>query len=83
MPCKTAGNVDVLLDDRDDRPGVKFKDADLIGFPIKVVIGKSLSEGTVEVSLRGDGTNKAAIPVADAAAHVVGLVQSLKAEATA
>ena len=78
-----AAGVDVLLDDRDERPGVKFKDADLIGIPVKVVVGKSLSEGTVEVSLRSDGANKAAIAVADAAAHVVGLVQSLKAEAAA
>jgi len=78
-----AANVDVLLDDRDERPGVKFKDADLIGIPVKVVVGKSLSEGTVEVSLRRDGANKAAIAVADAAAHVTGLVQSLKAEAAA
>ena len=78
-----AAGVDVLLDDRDERPGVKFKDADLIGIPVKVVVGKSLSEGTVEVSLRSDGANKAAIAVADAAAHVVSLVQSLKAEAAA
>lgn len=75
----TSG-VDVLLDDRDDRPGVKFKDADLIGFPVKVVVGKSLSEGTVEVSLRRDSSNKQAVPIADVAAHVVGLVNGLKAE---
>ena len=75
--------MDVLLDDRDDRPGVKFKDADLLGIPVKVVVGKSLSEGTVEVSLRRDGANKSAVPVAGAAAHVVGLVQMLKAEAAA
>ena len=33
--------IDVLLDDRDQRPGVKFKDADLIGIPIKIIIGKN------------------------------------------
>ena len=77
-----AAGVDVLLDDRDERPGVKFKDADLLGIPVKVVVGKSLAEGTVEVSLRRDGV-KAAVPVADAAAHVAGLVQSLKAEVAA
>jgi prolyl-tRNA synthetase len=71
--------VDVLLDDRDDRPGVKFKDADLIGFPVKVVVGKSLSEGTVEVSLRRDAGSKQAIPVADAAASVTEIVRGLKA----
>ncbi len=78
-----VSGMDVLLDDRDDRPGVKFKDADLLGIPVKVVVGKSLAEGTVEVSLRRDGANKAAVPVAGAAAHVAGLVQSLKAEVAA
>ena len=76
----SVSGVDVLLDDRDDRPGVKFKDADLIGIPIKVVVGKSLSEGTVEVSLRRDLAGKAAVPAAGAAAHVLDLLQALKAE---
>ena len=45
--------VDVILDDRDERPGVKFKDADLIGFPIRVSIGeKSLAKGEVEIKPR-------------------------------
>jgi prolyl-tRNA synthetase len=44
----------VLLDDRDDRPGVKFKDADLVGFPIRIGVGeKSLAKGEVELKLRG------------------------------
>ena len=47
--------VDVLYDDRDERPGVKFKDADLIGVPVRVVVGaKSLADGKVELSLRRD-----------------------------
>jgi prolyl-tRNA synthetase len=47
--------VDVLYDDRDERPGVKFKDADLIGLPVRVVVGaKSLADGKVELSLRRD-----------------------------
>lgn len=47
--------VDVLLDDRDERPGVKFKDADLIGFPLRVAVGaKSLANGQVEWSRRSD-----------------------------
>lgn len=47
--------VEVLFDDRDERPGVKFKDADLIGIPVRVVVGaKSLAEGRVELSLRRD-----------------------------
>ncbi|HLX94224.1 MAG TPA: proline--tRNA ligase [Verrucomicrobiae bacterium] len=50
----TACGVDVILDDRDERPGVKFKDADLVGFPIRVAIGeKSLAKGEVEIKPRG------------------------------
>jgi prolyl-tRNA synthetase len=50
----TAKGVEVILDDRDDRPGVKFKDADLVGFPIRVGIGeKSLAKGEVELKRRG------------------------------
>ena len=50
----TAKGVDVILDDRDDRPGVKFKDADLVGFPIRVGLGeKSLAKGEVEIKPRG------------------------------
>src|SRR5713226_6732354 len=48
---ETAG-IDVLLDDRDERPGVKFKDADLVGIPFRVTVGKKVTEGTVEVVRR-------------------------------
>jgi prolyl-tRNA synthetase len=49
-----AKGVEVILDDRDERPGVKFKDADLVGFPIRIGIGeKSLAKGEVELKLRG------------------------------
>ena len=44
-----AAGLDVLLDDRDDRAGVKFKDADLIGVPYRVTVGKKVAEGKVEV----------------------------------
>ena len=45
--------MDVFYDDRDERPGVKFKDIDLIGFPLRVVVGgKGLAKGVVEVSTR-------------------------------
>jgi prolyl-tRNA synthetase len=47
-----AGGVEVLLDDRDERPGVKFKDADLIGLPLRVTIGKALAQGQVELMAR-------------------------------
>jgi prolyl-tRNA synthetase len=45
--CKSEG-IDALLDDRDERPGVKFKDADLIGIPYRITIGKKLSDGKAE-----------------------------------
>jgi prolyl-tRNA synthetase len=48
---ETAG-LDVVLDDRDERPGVKFKDADLVGIPYRVTVGKKVTEGTVEVVIR-------------------------------
>jgi prolyl-tRNA synthetase len=47
-----AAGYDVLLDDRDERPGVKFKDADLVGIPFRVNVGKKVTEGTVEVVQR-------------------------------
>ncbi len=47
-----AAGFDVVLDDRDERPGVKFKDADLVGIPYRVTVGKKVTEGTVEVVLR-------------------------------
>jgi prolyl-tRNA synthetase len=47
-----AEGFDVLLDDRDERPGVKFKDADLVGIPFRVTVGKKVTEGTVEVVRR-------------------------------
>jgi prolyl-tRNA synthetase len=50
----TARGVDVILDDRDERPGVKFKDSELVGFPIRIGIGeKSLAKGEVELKPRG------------------------------
>ena len=44
--------VEAVIDDRDERPGVKFKDADLIGFPYRVTVGKGISEGLVEFKHR-------------------------------
>ena len=48
-------NIEVLLDDRDERPGVKFNDMDLIGLPIKITIGKKVQEDKVELKLRKQG----------------------------
>ncbi len=47
-----AAGFEVLLDDRDERAGVKFKDADLVGIPFRVNVGKKLAEGTVELIRR-------------------------------
>jgi prolyl-tRNA synthetase len=69
-----AEGVDVLYDDRDERPGVKFKDADLIGIPVRLVIGaKSLKDGKVELSLRRD-REKLLVPPADAVGRVLELL---------
>ncbi|NLI58017.1 MAG: proline--tRNA ligase, partial [Clostridium sp.] len=46
--------VEVIIDDRNERPGVKFKDTDLIGIPIRITVGKKASEGIVEYKLRKD-----------------------------
>jgi prolyl-tRNA synthetase len=49
----TSRGIDVILDDRNDRPGVKFKDSELVGFPIRIGIGeKSLAKGEVELKPR-------------------------------
>jgi prolyl-tRNA synthetase len=63
--------VEVLLDDREERPGVKFKDADLIGIPLRVTAGgKGLERGVVEMKPRR-GTETFEVPVADAAARII------------
>jgi prolyl-tRNA synthetase len=66
--------IDVLYDDRDERPGVKFKDADLIGIPVRIVVGaKSLADGKVEVSLRRDREKRLVAP-GEAAAKAIELL---------
>ena len=65
-----ARGIDVLWDDRDERPGVKFKDADLLGLPLRITIGaKSLASGNIELKPRTETDPKKAelVPVADAA----------------
>jgi prolyl-tRNA synthetase len=66
--CQAAG-IDALLDDRDERPGVKFKDADLIGIPYRITVGKKLSDGKVEFVERRLRTS-ADVPVGEAIAHL-------------
>ncbi len=74
-----ARGVDVLMDDRDARAGVKFKDADLIGIPLRVVIGgKGLKEGQVEVRWRWE-TDSRRVPVGEAVVAVENLIRERKA----
>jgi prolyl-tRNA synthetase len=72
-----AAGVDVLLDDRDERAGVKFKDAELIGVPYRINIGKKLAEGLVELVDRINGSTTD-LPVDQAAAHIASLVAASK-----
>jgi prolyl-tRNA synthetase len=64
-----AAGYDVLLDDRDERPGVKFKDADLVGIPYRINIGKKLAEGNVEVVQRAKSLS-ADVAVGDILSHL-------------
>ena len=57
--------VEVIIDDRNERPGVKFKDADLVGYPVRITVGsKAVDSGDLELRLRRDGNN-IMIPEAD------------------
>jgi prolyl-tRNA synthetase len=74
-----ATGADVVLDDRDERPGVKFKDAELIGFPFRISVGsRDLADGLVEVVTRRTGERER-VPVDQAVKHL----QALLAEARA
>ncbi|MFN7140259.1 MAG: proline--tRNA ligase [Limisphaerales bacterium] len=69
-----AAGVETILDDRDERPGVKFKDSELVGFPIRVNIGeKSLAKGEVEIKVRGG--DMILVKVEDAVAKVRELIK--------
>jgi len=73
-----GSGIDVLLDDRDLRGGVKFKDADLIGIPVRVTVGKkSAAEGNVEIKLRCEQRSQT-IPIEKAADKTIEIVNSLK-----
>jgi prolyl-tRNA synthetase len=74
-----ASGVDVLIDDRDERPGVKFKDAELTGIPFRISVGsRDLAEGLVEVVSRSTGDSER-VPIGEAVRHV----QALLAKAAA
>jgi prolyl-tRNA synthetase len=69
-----AKGVDALLDDRDERPGVKFKDADLIGIPLRVTVGsRSLKQGKLEARIRRTGEMRE-MPVENAAEQIAKLL---------
>ena len=73
-------NIDVLLDDRLLRGGVKFKDADLLGIPIRVTVGKkNIADGNVEIKLRREQKSQK-VPIETVADKTVELVNSLKEE---
>jgi len=73
LQLSTAG-VETIIDDRDERAGVKFADADLIGYPIQIVVGKKgLSAGNVEIKLR-DGLIKESVSLKSVVAQVANMV---------
>lgn len=69
--------VEVLLDDRKERPGVKFKDADLLGIPIRITVGRGAADGIVEYKLRREA-DKAELPVAVSIAQAIDTVNREK-----
>jgi len=67
--------VEVLLDDRDERPGKKFKDADLIGVPLRVTIGqKNLKQGNVEIKMRTEKESRV-VPLDAAVQHIMEVIE--------
>ena len=78
-----ALGVETVLDDRDERAGVKFNDADLIGWPVQLVVGKrGLAEGVVEVKVRDSG-ERLSVPLEGAAAAVADMVAGLRSRFSA
>jgi prolyl-tRNA synthetase, family II len=71
-----AAGADVLIDDREERPGVKFKDADLIGIPLRITVGgKGLKEGVIEMKWRAQ-KDVAKVPLAEAETTIANAVRS-------
>lgn len=69
--------VEVLLDDRKERPGVKFKDADLLGIPVRITVGRGAGDGLVEYKLRRDA-EKIEISIEDGIARTIEIVNKEK-----
>ncbi|MFZ0427332.1 MAG: His/Gly/Thr/Pro-type tRNA ligase C-terminal domain-containing protein, partial [Acidobacteriota bacterium] len=72
----TRRGIDTLLDDRNDRPGVKFKDAELIGIPVRVTIGKKLAQGEVELFGRRKRESRT-VPVAEAVSQALEMLEEI------
>ncbi len=72
-----ANGIEAVLDDRDERPGVKFKDADLIGFPFRITVGKTIQDGNVEFVIRAT-SEKTTVKPEDAVKSVIEEVQKIK-----
>jgi len=71
--------TDVLIDDRNYRPGFKFKDADLIGIPVQVIVGKKVSEGKVEIKIRKTG-EKIEVSIEEATEKTLEILKGLREE---
>jgi prolyl-tRNA synthetase family II len=78
-----AAGVDTLIDDRDERPGVKFRDAELVGIPCRVSVGsRDLADGLVEITSRSTG-EKERVPAGQAVTHVLQYLAAQRASAAA
>ena len=71
-----SAGVEVVLDDRNERPGVKFKDADLIGFPYRITVGKTITEGNVEFVERSNG-EKVSMKPEEAIQKIISAVETI------
>ncbi len=77
----TSRGVQVLLDDRDERPGVKFKDADLLGIPLRITVGaRGLEKGGIEIKRRSGSAGAELVPVDSCLQTVLGMLEAGKAE---
>jgi prolyl-tRNA synthetase len=73
-----SAGVEAVIDDRDERAGVKFADADLVGYPYQIVVGRrSVAEGSVEVKERHSG-ERGSVSIDEAVPHVTSLVEAAK-----
>lgn len=73
----TASGAEVILDDRKERPGVKFKDADLLGIPVRITVGRGAADGIVEYKLRRDA-DKTELTVDESISSALALIEAEK-----